>query len=151
VRPRYDDRHRHEGRHRHEDPHDHGLPLIFLPPVIFGGVYLDYRDDRSWRDRLLWEDAITVYDDEGWIEFTLDCGARGERLWIEIRGGRGRVDWAEIVFDDGGAQVIDFSDRSLGPGLYHLLEFHGYRRVNYARMVARASTREMRLILRLER
>ena len=48
-------------------------------------------------------------------------------------------------------QVVDFSDRSLGPGLYQILQFRGYQRVEFVRVAARATTREARLILRLER
>lgn len=165
VRPRYDDRHRHDDRHRYDDRYRpaypypsfyppsyyYGRPFFYLPLVIFGGYYVPQWDDRYWHDRLLWEDAITIYGDEGWIEFTLDCGATGERLWIEVRDGRSHIDWAEIVFEDGSVQVVDFSDRSLAPGLYQILDFRGYYRVEYVRMVARASTREARLILRLER
>lgn len=165
VRPRYDDRHRHDDRHRYDDRYRpaypypsfyppsyyYGRPFYFLPLVVFGGYYVPQWDDRYWHDRLLWEDAITIYGDEGWIEFTLDCGATGERLWIEVRDGRSHIDWAEIVFEDGSVQVVDFSDRSLAPGLYQILDFRGYYRVEYVRMVARASTREARLILRLER
>lgn len=165
VRPRYDDRHRHDDPRRYDDRYRHdypypsfyppsyyyGRPFFYLPLVVFGGYYVPQWDDRYWRDRLLWEDAITIYGDEGWIEFTLDCGAAGERLWIEVRDGRSHIDWAEIVFEDGSVQVVDFSDRSLAPGLYQILDFRGYYRVEYVRMVARAATREARLILRLER
>ncbi|HEY6000977.1 MAG TPA: hypothetical protein VI078_16955 [bacterium] len=137
-------------RHRRHD-FDDRVPL-FLPLVIFGGaLYSDYYDYGRYRDRLIWEDSTVLYDEEGWVDFTLDCGSVGERLWLEIRDGRGRIDWAEIVFDDGQAQVVDFADRSLGPGLYRLLEMRGPHRVEYVRLAAKASTREMRVILRLDR
>lgn len=132
-------------------------PLIFLPPVLFGGILIDDRRDRRdprhryERDRLTWSDSETLYRDDEWVEFVLDCNARGEKLWIEVRDGRARIDWAEVVFADGEAQVVDFKERSLGPGLYRLLEFRDDRRVDHVRMVAQAATREVRLILRMER
>jgi len=166
-----------EPRHYH---HDRVRVRIYLPPLFFGGVvigggpydyrrydgrYRDYRyyddryyDDRSYgygrpyeRDHLTWADSETLYREEEWVEFTLDCKARGERLWFEVRDGRARLDWAEVVFEDGEVQVIDFSERSIGPGVYPLLEFRNYRRVDHVRMVAAATTREVQLILRMER
>ena len=112
--------------------------------------YYDYRRPYQ-RDRLTWADSQTLYRDEGWAEFTLDCTASGERLWLEVRGGRARIDWAEVVFDDGEVQVVDFQERSLGPGVYELLGFRGYRRVDHVRMVAEATTRDVQLVLRMER
>jgi hypothetical protein len=149
---------------------------VYLPPVVFGGVVVDdhrsygddryYRDDRLYRDhrssyyyyprpyqrdRLTWLDGETLYREDGWTEFTLDCNARGEKLWFEVRDGRVRLDWAEVVFENGEVQVVDFSERSIGPGVYSLLQFRGDLRVDHVRMVAEAASREVRLILRMER
>jgi len=72
-------------------------------------------------------------------------------LWLEVRDGRARVDWAEIVFSNGESQVVDFNDRSLSPGLYRLLDYRGERRVDHVRVVAMATTSEVEMILRMER
>jgi len=145
-------------------------PRVFLPPVIFfGGVVVDdrrydrpyYYDSRRYyderyrtryydRDRLTWFDSEYLYADDGWSEFTLECNAYGRKLWFDVRDGRIRIDWAEIVFDNGEVQVVDFSERTLGPGIYPLFDFRGGRRVDHVRMVAEASTREAQVILRLE-
>jgi hypothetical protein len=159
-------------------PHEHhgrrASVRIYLPPLVFGGVvvgdhryrdYPYYRDNpydydyryyygspRPYvRDRLTWMDGETLYREEGWTEFTLDCNARGGRLWFEVRDGRVRLDWAEVVFENGEVQVVDFSERSIGPGVYSLLQFRGDLRVDHVRMVAEAASREVRLILRMER
>ncbi len=146
VRP-FDDRHHRDRRH--------GRPLLYMPLVFFGGVlvddYYDRYDRDRWRDYLRWEDSAWLEGEEGWVEFTLDSGAAGERLWIEIRDGRAQIDWAEIVFDDGLSQVVDFNERSFGPGIYRFLEFRYTRGVAYVRMVARATTNRVQIILRLER
>jgi hypothetical protein len=109
---------------RRRRPIDRIPPALFLPPVFFGGVVIDNRRDRYVRDRLTWSDSETLYRDEDWVEFVLDCNARGEKLWFEVRDGRVQIDWAEVVFENGEAQVVDFSERSIGPGLYVLLDFH---------------------------
>jgi len=129
---------------------------LFLPPVFFGGIMIDDRRGYGYgyggyqRDRLTWSDSVYFYADEGWAEFVLDCNAWGERLWIEVREGRARFEWAEVVFNNGESQVVDFSGRSLGPGLYPLLDFRGGRRVDHVRMVAQAATRAVEIILRME-
>ena len=135
-------------------------PRIYLPLLPFGGGIVDdryYRDYRYYdyprpyvRDRLTWLDGQTLYREDGWTEFTLDCGARGEQLWFEVRDGRVRLDWVEIVFEDGESQVVDFSERSIGPGVYSMLRFRAGRRVDHVRIVAEATTRQVRLILRME-
>jgi hypothetical protein len=126
-------------------------PMIFLPPVFFGGIVIDDWRRGYVRDRLTWSDSETLYREDDWVEFVLDANARGRKLWFEVRDGRVRIDWAEIVFDSGDTQVVDFSERSIGPGLYALLDFPDGRRVDHVRMVAQAASRQVRLNLRMER
>ena len=133
-------------------------PRLFLPPVIFGGVVVTVRQGYGYgenygysRDNLAWQDSETLYREDEWVEFTLDCNARGRKLWFEILDGRVRVDWAEVVFDNGEVQVVEFPDRSFGPGLYELLDFRDGRRVDSVRMVAEATSREATVTLWLER
>lgn len=133
-------------------------PKLFLPPIVFGGVvvsvrnYGSYRDGRGYsRDALVWKDTATLYREDEWTEFTLDCNARGTKLWFEVLEGRLQVDWAEVVFDTGEAQVVEFPERSLGRGIYKFLDFRDGRRVDYVRMVAKTTSREAKLTLWLER
>jgi len=133
---------------------------VYLPAIVFGGVVVSHRYERRYRevegrgysrDGLTWQDGETLYREDEWTEFTLDCDARGERLWFEILEGRVQADWAEVVFNNGEVQVVEFPERTLGPGLYRLLDFRDGRRVDYVRMVAQATSREAQLALWLER
>lgn len=124
-------------------------PLRFVPPVDFRLVIVPAR--RVGRDRLVWEDSETLLRSEDWVEFTLDCNARGEKLWLEVRDGRAAVEWAEVVFANGDTQVVDFRGRTVPQGLYSLLDFRDGRQVDHVRMVAQARSRKTRLILRLEK
>jgi hypothetical protein len=133
-------------------------PQVFLPPVIFSGVVVverygrGYYEDRGYSaDNLAWQDSETLYREDEWTEFTLDCDTRGSRLWFEVLNGRLQVDWAEVVFQNGEVQVVEFPERQLRAGLYQLLDFRDGRRVDYVRMVAMATTRESTLTLWLER
>lgn len=133
-------------------------PRLFLPPVVFGGgVVVERRERRYGRDRgfsresLVWQDSVTLDRDDEWTEFTLDCNARGTKLWFEVTAGRVQVDWAEVVFESGEVQVVEFPERSMGLGLFELLDFRQGRRVDYVRVVAQAASREAKLALWLER
>jgi hypothetical protein len=133
-------------------------PRLYLPPVVFGGVVVveryDYRYGRDYgysRDRLVWQGSETLYREDDWVEFTLDCNTRGSRLWFEVVAGRLQVDWAEVVFQNGEVQVVEFPERSLGRGIYELLDFRDGRHLDYVRIVARATTREAQLTLWLQR
>ena len=131
-------------------------PRLFLPPVVFGGgvVVVERHGrghDRGYsRDSLVWQDSETLYHEDDWTEFTLDCDARGTKLWFEVTEGRIQVDWAEVVFENGEVQVVDFPERSIGRGIYQLLDFRDGRRVDSVRMVALAASREAKLPLWME-
>jgi len=119
----------------------------YLHPVVFGGVLMA---TAPAADALVWEDSETLSRDDDWTEFTLDCDTRGTRLWFQVMG-RVEVDWAEVVFEDGEAEVVDFGARTQGPGLYSLLDFRDGRKVDHVRMVARARSDEARVTLRMEK
>jgi hypothetical protein len=125
-------------------------PRIFLAPVVFTGVVIAAASAPA-RDILVWEDGETLSGEDDWTEFTLNCDNRGTKLWIEVLGGRVQVDWAEVVFENGETRVIDFNDRTIGPGLYPLLDFRDGRKVDHVRMVAKAKADEARIVLKMEK
>jgi hypothetical protein len=137
-------------------------PRVFLPTIVFGGVVVSRRYERRYRhdddrrhgysrESLVWEDSETLFGEDEWTEFTLDCDARGAKLWFEVLNGRLQADWAEVVFDNGEVQVVEFPERTLAPGIYQLLDFRDGRRVEYVRMVAQAASREAKVSLWMER
>ena len=102
-------------------------PVTFLAPVVFASVVVA---TAPARDVLVWEDGETLSKDEDWTEFTLNCDARGTKLWYEVVGGKVQADWAEVVFENGDAQVVDFAEKTHGAGLYSLLDFKDGRKVD---------------------
>jgi hypothetical protein len=119
-----------------------------MAPIVFGGVMI-HLSNAPAREALVWEDSETLFRGEGWTEFTLECDARGTKLWYEVVSGRVQADWAEVVFEDGETQVVDFASRTQLPGLYPLLDFRDGRKVDHVRMVARATTNEARVALKM--
>ncbi len=123
-------------------------PAVFLPLVVWTGVVIA---SAPARDILVWEDGETINKDEDWTEFTLNCDSRGTKLWLEVVSGRVQFDWAETVFENGEAQVVDFAEKTHGAGLYSLLDFRDGRKVDHVRVVARAKTDEARVVLKMEK
>lgn len=127
-------------------------PVRFLAPAVFIGVVVAAATAPAFtKETLVWEDSEALVREEEWTEFTLDCNARGRKLWLEVRGGGVRADWAEVVFDNGDTQVVDFGDAVRGPGLYPLLDFRDGRLVDHVRVVARAEAEKATVVLRLEK
>ena len=125
-------------------------PVRYAPVVIFRPVVVPVRRAPG-KHALVWEDSETLLRHEEWVEFTLNCNSRGRRLWFDVGEGRARIDWAEVVFDNGEVQVVDFKGDAVEPGLYSLLDFADGRHVNHVRMVARASSARARITLRMEK
>jgi hypothetical protein len=125
-------------------------PAVFLAPVVFAGVVVA-AEAAPARDVLIWEDGETLEKDDEWTEFSLNCDSRGTKLWIEVAGGKIEADWAEVVFENGEARVVDFNGKSYGVGLYPLLDFADGRKVDHVRIVAKAKSDEARVVLKMAR
>ena len=122
-------------------------PVVYLAPVTWRGV-VARTGPRP--DVLVWQDAETLYGDEGWTELTLNAESRGTRLWLEVTEGRIQFDWAEVTFDNGDSRVVDMKEWTRGAGYYELLDFRDGRRVDHVRLVARARSDEARVALEME-
>jgi hypothetical protein len=120
-------------------------PRVYLPSVAFAAavVALPAASARTWRD------SEVIDRDEGWTEFTLNVDRRGTGLLLEIDRGAAQISFAEIVFENGETQVVDFSDRVHARGVYSLLDFKDGRKVDHVRVVAKADTGSAEIALHL--
>jgi hypothetical protein len=121
-------------------------PAVFLAPVIWVSAVVT----RSPRERRVWEDDEVLNREDGWTDFALHCGERGDALFLEIEG-RVQLNFAEVVFANGEAMVVDFRETTRKDGIYRLIDFRDGRKVDHVRMVARAKSPDARVVLRLER
>jgi hypothetical protein len=103
------------------------------------------------RDLMVWEDGENLAQDEEWTEFTLNCENTGTKLWLEIVAGKVRFDWAEVVFGNGEAQVVEMQEFVRDPGYYLLLDFAAGREIDHVRMVAKAESPEARVVLKMQK
>ncbi len=122
-------------------------PVAYLPVVPFGAVVVAAPPPK---DVLVWEDSETLDKDDDWTDFTLNVDSRGTALFLDVTG-RVQLNFAEVVFENGQAQVVDFGDRPLKKGLYELLDFRDGRKVDHVRLVARARSENARVVVRMQK
>jgi len=120
-------------------------PLRYLPPFIWAAVAVSVPPAGD----LAWQDSEPLEKEAGWTDFTLNADARGRKLFIEIIDGEVRLNFAEVVFENGDTQVVDFAEVARAPGLYLLLDFADGRRVDHVRVLALAQSESARVALRL--
>ncbi|MEO8378377.1 MAG: hypothetical protein ABI779_01815 [Acidobacteriota bacterium] len=121
-------------------------PRVYLGAVAFTAVTLATLPPPDVR---VWTGAEELEREDGWTDFTLDTDRRGDRLVLEIDSGSAQMSFAEVVFENGETQVVDFNDKVLGRGYYSLLDFKDGRKVDHVRVVAQASSRESEIKLHL--
>ena len=110
-------------------------PRAYLAPIAFTAAVIATRPERA---HVVWQDTAVAEHDDDWVDATLNADRRGDRMFLEIDQGAARISFAEVVFDNGEAQVVDFNDRIFSPGYYALLDFKDGRKVDHVRVVAKA-------------
>jgi len=112
-------------------------PLVFLPVLTFAAVAVTLPP----HERLKWQDTETIDKDEDWVESNFGVDERGDALYLEIKG-RADLDFADVTFENGQVQVVDFNEHPYGNGIHRVLDFPGRRHVKTVRLVARSKTEE---------
>lgn len=112
-------------------------PRVYLGPVAFTAVALASLPPAETR---VWTYAETLDREDGWTDFNMDVDKRGTRLLLDIEQGSAQISFAEVVFENGDAQVVDFNDSIHRRGVYSLLDFSDGRKVDHVRFVAKADS-----------
>lgn len=115
-------------------------PLVFRPAIVWAPVVAVL----PARDLLVWEDTETVEKDEEWVDANFGVDHRGSALILDVDG-KAKLSFAEVTFENGDVQVVDFEDQTRDKGLYSLLDFRDGRRVMTVRVVVRSVTPETTL------
>lgn len=119
-------------------------PRVFLPGVAFGAAAFAANAGVA-----TWQDSEKLEGEDDWTEFTMNVDQRGRKLLLDIDEGPAQISFAEVVFENGDAQVVDFDDRVHKQGTYLLLDFKDGRKVDHARLVAKATKDSSKLSLHL--
>ena len=119
-------------------------PRVHLTPVVYKTTVVTTIPSNQ-----VWHDSEEIRRSEGWTEFTMNVDRRGDRMFFEIDRGTAEISYAEVVFDNGEAQIVDFNDREYGRGTYSLIDFRDGRKIDHVRVVAKAESKETQITLRL--
>lgn len=123
------------------------VPLVFLPLVVWSAA----ASAHPQQDHVVWEDSETLTPTEDWTEFSLSANNRGQKLLLEVSNNPVQIDFAEVVFENGDCQVVDFNEASQNPGTYSLLDFKDGRKVDHVRVIARAPNDSAKLALLMQK
>jgi len=119
-------------------------PRVYLSPLAFAAVVaVSLPANHAWRD------SEELEREDGWTDFTMNVDRRGTALFLRIDRGAAQISFAEVVFENGDVQVVDFDDRVHNKGVYELLDFKSGRKVDHVRVIAKASTKETEITLHL--
>lgn len=110
-------------------------PRVYLAPVAFTAVAVATLPPPAAR---VWTSSESIDASDGWVDFSLDVDRRGRKMLLEIERGSAQISFAEVVFENGETQVVDFNDHVHARGTYELLDFRDGRKVDHVRIVARA-------------
>src|SRR6266576_3347212 len=117
-----------------------GVPLVFLPSRVWAPRVVVMPD----RERLVWQDSERINRDEGWVDTNFGIDQSGNALYLDING-KAELNFAEVTFANGNVQVVDFNDRTHGPGVYKLLDFADGRRVMTVRLLVMSESEDATL------
>lgn len=120
-------------------------PRVYVAPIAFRPVVVAI----PAAERRVWSGTEELDGDEEWTELTMNVNATGRGIVLHVEEGPVRLGFAEVVFESGEAQVVDFADRVQRRGVYRLLDFDDPRRIDHVRIVARATDDEATLSLLL--
>lgn len=125
-------------------------PVVVRAPIVYAAPIVWTRRVVTLpaRDRLLWEDSEVIHRREDWVDSTLNVNNRGNALYLNIEG-RSHLDFAEIHFDNGQVQVVDFRNGDVESGTFLLLDFANGRHVNAVRLIAKSQTPRSKLTVYL--
>ena len=119
-------------------------PIVYAAPVFWTRRVVTL----PARDRLLWEDSEVIHRREDWVDTTLNVNNRGNALYLNIDG-RSHLDFAEVHFDNGQVQVVDFNNGDVERGTFLLLDFANGRHVNAVRLIAKSQSPRSKLTVYL--
>jgi len=121
-----------------------GRPLLFLAPVVWRPAIVVL----PARESLLWEESEAIGKEDEWVDCNFGVDKRGGALYLEIEG-PAQLNFAEVTFDNGDVQVVDFEEKEQKAGVYEVLNFADGRIVKTVRVLAKSNTDESTLTLYL--
>jgi hypothetical protein len=114
------------------------FPLIVWVPVIYV-VPVAINDNVAVAPPAsVWQSTSEVDPDDGWTELMFGVPNGGTQLLLSTDS-PAAFDFAEIVYQDGSAQVVDLSGPPRDPGVYNLAALDPTRLIDHVRIIAQAT------------
>jgi hypothetical protein len=121
-------------------------PLVYLPALRWRAGIVPLPPP----DRIVWTDTETIARDEEWVDTNYGVDASGSALYLDMSG-KTRLNFAEVTFDDGHVQVVDFNEETHDPGVYKLLDVNANQHVATVRILARSESDDSKLAVYLSK
>jgi hypothetical protein len=121
-------------------------PRVYLAPVVFTAAVIATLPPPAARP---WAQSEVLEREDGWTDFTMNVSHHGTGMLLEIDRGTAQLSFAEIVFENGDTQVVDFNDKVHRTGTYSLLDFRAGRKVDHVRVVAKSDSQQSEIRLHL--
>jgi hypothetical protein len=121
-------------------------PLVYLPALAWRPVVVALPP----RERVVWTDTETITRDEEWVDTNYGVDASGDALYLDLSG-KTKLNFAEVTFDDGHVQVVDFKEETHDPGVYKLLDVNSSQHVATVRILAKSESDDTKLSVYLSK
>jgi hypothetical protein len=69
---------------------------------------------------MIWQDTETIELDEDWVESNFGVDDRGDALYLQVEG-RVQLNFADVTYENGEVQVVEFNEGTHASGTYRLL------------------------------
>ena len=121
-------------------------PLVYLPALRWRAAFVPLPP----RERIVWADTETIARDEDWVDTNYGVDASGSALYLDMSG-KTKLNFAEVTFDDGHVQVVDFNEETHDPGVYKLLDVNANQHVATVRILAKSESDDSKLAVYLSK
>jgi hypothetical protein len=121
-------------------------PLHYLPALTWRGAFVTL----PARERIVWQDSETIARDEEWVDTNYGVDGNGNALFLDLNG-KAHLNFAEVTYESGSVQVVDFNEESHGTGTYKLLDLGAGEHVMTVRILAKSESDDTKLSVYLSK
>jgi hypothetical protein len=121
-------------------------PLHYLPALTWRAAFVTLPP----RERIVWQDTETITRDEEWVDTNYGVDGNGNALFLHVEG-TAQLNFAEVTYENGSVQVVDFNEESHGAGTYKILDLGGGEHVMTVRVLAKSESDDTKLTVHLAR
>ena len=121
-------------------------PLRFLPALTWRAALVTL----PARERLVWQESETIARDEEWVDTNYGIDGNGNALFLHLEG-TAQMNFAEVTYENGNVQVVDFNEESHGTGTYKLLDLGAGEHVMTVRVLAKSESDDAKLTVYLSK